>query len=730
VSVRITAPALTPHAHRLETSPPMDLSHLNPSQRRAVETTEGPLLVLAGAGSGKTRVVTHRIQLLLERGVPPEAIVALSFTNKAADEMRDRLRRMTSESTASRLVLGTFHSLGARLMRETPKAFGMPKRISILDQGDVFGILRTCLRELGFHAKGGERRFDLAAVAQRVGLWKNEFYGAAEVAAIGKKGSEYDEVAAAVYEAYEDRLRSMGAVDFDDLVVHVATCLRDPEIAAPYRERFRYLMVDEYQDSNHAQLAMLQGLLGPHRNLCVVGDDDQAIYGWRGAKVGNILGFDLHFPGAQVIKLEENYRSVGHVCACANAVIARNEVRHDKRLVATRPPGEKPYLVTLPDHHRETRWVGSKILQLIRHEGIPAHDIAVLYRSTRLGEAVEDELAEHGIAYRMLGGQSTYDRKEVKDALAWLRVLVTPWDEVSVRRALESPPRGIGRTTLDRLHEWASEHQTHLVDAMRRRDEIEGVTGRPAKAIEGFLEVVDSTTARAHARRSWVDALRVLLDELGTRQRILEDTGSQNATTQRWAGVTSMMSMLERFEERLGEDGLAFGSDGYRKRWREQLQALDRPKTQSEEEAAPPDAVTLATIHSAKGLEWKCVFLVGCEEGVMPHKRTEAARISDAISGDLAEERRLFYVAITRARDRLWMTRAQSRVERGREIEVQPSRFLAELPEDSVQIEEVAREAEAEAADLMALTAALLGEDVEELRNPTKGKPSATQGRR
>ena len=311
----------------------MDLDHLNRSQREAVLTTEGPLLVLAGAGSGKTRVITHRVAYLLEQGIEPESIVAITFTNKASEEMRLRLRKMVGKSIANSLVMGTFHSLGARMIREQPQDFGMPKRFSILDQGDVYGSIRSLLREVGFHGKANDRRFDPGAIAQRISLWKNDFwsYEQAHTYSQSPSASEYDEIASAVFEAYEDRLSSMGAVDFDDLVCKIAQgLLHHAETKERWSQRFRYILVDEYQDTNQAQMQMLQGLLNDQQNLCVVGDDDQAIYGWRGAKVENILAFDKTFPAAKVIKLEINYRSIPPIITCSNHLVAHNSNRYDK----------------------------------------------------------------------------------------------------------------------------------------------------------------------------------------------------------------------------------------------------------------------------------------------------------------------------------------------------------------------------------------------------------------
>ncbi len=669
----------------------MDLSHLNPEQREAVLCTEGPLLVLAGAGSGKTRVITHRIQHMLELGIPAESIVALSFTNKAANEMRERLMHMVGKE-AERLVLSTFHSLGVRMMRSDPEGFGVPQRFSIFDQGDVYGVIRTCLREEGFHGNIGDRRFDVAAVAQRISLWKNEFLDEGEVKRRAKSpaAGEYDEVAAAIYQAYDDRLHQMGGVDFDDLVCRIASRLREDEaLRARWTDRFRYLMVDEYQDTNTAQFEMLRQLLGPQQNLCVVGDDDQAIYGWRGAKVANILGFDLYFRDAKVVRLERNYRSRPPILRAANTVIRHNEARHEKQLLPTKEGGDTVRVVVCPEAEQETKWIGRKIRDLIFDDRVPATQIAVLYRSARQAKPIEEYLQADGIPYRVLGGQAAFDKKDVKDALAYLKLIVAPWDEMALRRAMDTPSRGIGRRSVEHLTAFARQHQVRLIDAVHRHGEIPELAKGPAAALANFSRQIRAASAKSRQQKSVIEPLRDFLSEVRLRDNILKETGNPEASKARWEGVEWLFRSVGRFEERARNQGK--GS------WSEYLGnlALDRDKQKEEGEDAAPirieGQVTLATMHSSKGLEWDKVFVIGAEEGTMPHKRVEAARASDAVSGDLEEERRLFYVGVTRARETLWITRAENRIHRLRNVEVKPSRFLEELG-DTVEVYDVTKE--------------------------------------
>ena len=657
----------------------MDLSALNPAQRQAVLHTEGPLLVLAGAGSGKTRVITHRIAHLLERGVKPEEIVALSFTNKAADEMRGRIAKMVGKKQANELVLGTFHSLGSWMMREDPTGFEVPKRFQIVDQGDVYGIVRSLLRDHGYHGPASKKRFDLGAVTQRISLWKNDFLTSEQVRNL-ITSSDYDDIAADIYDSYDDRLRTLASVDFDDLVCRVAAHLHDdPSCGKRWQRRFRYLLVDEYQDTNTAQFQMLLGLLGENnRNLCVVGDDDQAIYGWRGAKVANILGFDVYFRDATVIKLEANYRSFPPITTCANHLIAHNSARHDKELVPARSGGEKVKLVVTRDGPMEAKWVCDKIYSMVREHAVPGGAIAVLYRSSRQVRIIEQTLQEHGIEFRVLGGQPFYDKKEVKDATAYLKLLVQPSDEIAVRRALDTPSKGIGRKTIERMCTWAEAHDKRLIDAVYHADEVEGLTARPRQALARFTQQIRHAQGEAHSG-SVSDALRRLLSEIRLRDNVLKDTGSGKVAQTRWGSVEFLLGSIGRFEQRAWDKG-------HKPKWNEYLGNLNLKKKDEDEDDS--QQVTLSTFHSAKGLEWPKVFILGVEEGTMPHKRTDAPRLSDAISGDIEEERRLFYVGITRARDQLWLTRAATRVDRGRELEIRPSRFLDELPgEDSGVIE-------------------------------------------
>ncbi|MBX7082649.1 MAG: UvrD-helicase domain-containing protein [Nannocystaceae bacterium] len=666
-------------------------------------TIEGPLVVLAGAGSGKTRVITHRITHLLELGIPPERIVAVTFTNKAAGEMRERLSAMVGRRTAGALVLGTFHSIGAAMMRTDPEAFGLDgSTFSILDQGDVIGLVRGLLREHGHHG-ADDRRFDVAGVTQRLGLWKNAFFTAADLER--EIVDEYDVVAASIYDAYEDRLRSLGAVDFDDLVCLVASSLRRDDAARErWRARFDYFLVDEYQDTNTAQFEMLWQLCGPPHNLCVVGDDDQAIYGWRGAKIENILQFARRFPGAATVKLEQNYRSRAPILECANAVVRNNVQRNDKQLLPTRMGGEPVDVVVAGDSVQEAQWVGRQIRKLVVEDRCSADEVAVLYRSAAQGKAIEEQLQLHGIKYRVLGGQSVYDKKEIKDALAYLKTIVTPRDELALRRALETPPRGIGRQSIELLKRHAAAHRLTLSEAVHRSAEVTGLPNRAQTALAQFSAMIRRAQGRARAEGSAAAALKGVLEEIGFRDHVRREIGSDGATDARMSGVEWLMGAVDRYEQRQRQGGK-------NPQWASYFGtvALDGSSTDNTaEQPAAQGEVTLSTLHSAKGLEWDFVFLVGIEEGTMPHRRVAAPRISDAIAGDLEEERRLFYVGITRARERLWLTRGAARLDRGRELPRAPSRFLDELPASAIRPYEIAKQEELSSDAIGEMAAAFL----------------------
>jgi DNA helicase-2/ATP-dependent DNA helicase PcrA len=440
----------------------LDLSTLNPPQREAVTTTEGPLLVLAGAGSGKTRVIAHRVAWLLVQGVDPEAILAVTFTNKAAGEMRERVAALAGPPGVD-VFVSTFHSLGLWLLGEEHRAAGLPRRFAICDAADQSALVKRCMREV----KVDDRRFDAGRILALVSRAKNAGKKRIVPRPAGQ-GDDYDLVAAEVFPRYEQALRAQRAVDFDDLIARPVELLKkDPALRGKYTARFRYLLVDEYQDTNLAQLDLLVLLAGERRNVCAVGDDDQAIYGWRGAEVRNILRFEKHFPGAKEVRLEQNYRSTGNILACANGVIAKTPHRKAKRLWTAEGAGERVRVVAFDQEEDEARFVAGEIARL-RGEGRPFGHFAVLYRLNAQSRPIEEALREADMPYVVHGGPAFFDRAEVRDLLAYLKVCVAPEDEVSLARIMNVPARGIGDVSVERVHAWAVERGLHLFEALGR----------------------------------------------------------------------------------------------------------------------------------------------------------------------------------------------------------------------------------------------------------------------
>jgi DNA helicase-2/ATP-dependent DNA helicase PcrA len=683
-------------------------ARLNPAQREAVEHTEGPILVLAGAGSGKTRVITHRIVRLLERGVPPAAIVALTFTNKAAAEMRERVGAMLGtrgggdsrdrrSGTGAALTVSTFHSFGLNVLGRERDAVG--GRFTIFDQGDQTSLVKQLLR-----GAGADRAFDAQAVLGRISNAKNAFLSAEELPE--REGDEYDEITKVIYPRYQAALRAYRAFDFDDLVCEVARLWRDQaEVRGRWQSQFLHVLVDEYQDTNRAQLEMLRLLAGDRMNVCAVGDDDQAIYGWRGAEVRNILDFDRHFDGARVVKLEQNYRSRSPILAVANAVIAkRTDSKWRKVLFTERAGGDPVRVVVAATPEAEAAWVGREVRRLMREEGRRPHDVAILYRSNGQSRLIEESLREQGVAHRVVGGMQFFERKEVKDVLAYLKVALNPADEISLRRIVNNPPRGIGEVTLEKLAANALSRGWSLWEAVDRVDAFDDVGSAPREGCRALARVIgDARQQLLGAKKAPSEVARALVESVGLKAEIESGSPSGDVAAKRWAHVEGVLGTLARREAREGT-----GTKG--------LAAFLQLLTMDIEADAPEtaDVVTLSTLHGSKGLEFDVVFLVGCEEGYLPHARTLDVRategVGDAPGADIEEERRLFYVGVTRARDRLVISRAKARMLRGKSVPRTPSRFLLDVPPELVEEQEVnedapttAREAAEHAGAILAM---------------------------
>ena len=699
------------------------LAELNPPQREAMTTTDGPLLVLAGAGSGKTRVITYRIAYLLARGARPEALLAVSFTNKAADEMRERVERLCPPQQARLLTLSTFHSLGLLILKAEQAALGMSGGFTIYDTSDQLGVLREILRD----ARVADRRLDIKGILSRISRCKNaDLTPAAFIEQLKKARSvtEYDGYTAEVYPRYAERMRALHAFDFDDLLVETLRLLRENEaVRKRWQSRFSHLMIDEYQDTNRCQLDLLRILCERHGNLAVVGDDDQSIYGWRGAETKNILEFSQQFPGAKVIKLEENYRSTGTILRAANAVIAKNTLRHGKTLWTSQGSGELIEVVAAPDEAAEATFVAEQIDHLLASRRYQLRDIAILYRATKQSEAIEEALRQARIDYRVIGGQAFFERKEVKDAIAYLKVLAYPHDEIALRRVVNYPPRGLGPAAMERLtaaHKEARKlrRDSSLWEAMAaivrcgaakdqearqgglfapppvsrpietgapELDLGEVLSDRARAALTAFVDGVQRY--RAHILQAGPDKLQSVaerfLREMGVHDDLTRSGPTALQAERRHRSLSDFLASLQRYAERAGP---GFDLLGY----------LNRLALSSQDDDADDslrDAVTLSTLHGAKGLEFRVVFFIGIEEELLPHKRSLYPREADftlagggdsgdgAQPSDIAEERRLCYVGITRARERLYMSWARQR--NGRPELRCRSRFLDDVPKDT-----------------------------------------------
>ena len=648
----------------------VDLSALNPPQREAVTVPEGPLLVLAGAGSGKTRVIAHRVAWLLEQGEPPASLLAVTFTNKAAREMRERIRALGGAEGAEVLV-ATFHGFGLWLLGQEHAAAGLPRRFGVCDAGDQMALVRRCLSEI----QVDDRRFDAKRVLALLSRARNALQEEIPVRPEGQ-GDDYDLVAARVWPRYRAALQAQRSLDFDDLVARpVALLAGDAALRARWRDRFRHVLVDEFQDTNDAQLRLLELLAGAEpprgrsrgaagagwagRSLCAVGDDDQAIYGWRGAEVRHILGFERRFPGARVVRLEQNYRSTGNVLACANAVIARSARRHAKRLWTDAGPGAPVRVVALADEEEEARFVAGEIVRA-RAEGRRLEDVAVLYRLNAQSRPLEEALREAGIRHLVRGGPAFFDRAEVRDVLAWLKVCAAPHDDVSLARIVDVPPRGIGDVSLGRLGDWAAAGRVPLIRALARAAEVPALPRGAAERMADLAAQVERLRDRFRGGRL-AAAARALVEEIGLLDHVRRSVRSAEAGARKVEAVEGVLRSLEAWEQRERRPTL----DAFLQRL-----ALDSRDEEPEESAG----VTLMTLHGAKGLEFPVVFLVGCEEDLLPVSGIQGE------ARDLEEERRLAYVGITRAREVLWLTRACARTRRGRVDPRTPSRFLADLP--------------------------------------------------
>ncbi|MFM7046857.1 MAG: ATP-dependent helicase [Actinomycetota bacterium] len=622
----------------------LDLTQLNPDQRDAVEYNGGPLLIVAGAGSGKTRVLTHRVAHLIASGVHPMNILAITFTNKAAEEMRARVRSLVGD-VADKMWVSTFHAACVRILRATADRLGYPKSFTIYDSADSQRLVGQIIRDLNLDPK----RFPAKGAQARISLWKNELVnpaGATE-SAFGPFETKYAEI----YTEYQYRLMKAGAMDFDDLLVNVVRLFREhADVLAGYQERFKHVLVDEYQDTNLAQNEIVLLLGRQHHNVCVVGDTDQSIYAFRGADYRNILQFERAFPDVYTVVLAQNYRSTQVILDAANAVISNNVERKPKELWTEVGSGDKIVRYYAEDEDEEARFVVAELKRLHRHEAVNWREMAIFYRTNAQSRVIEEFLIDGDIPYRVIGGTKFYDRKEVKDAIAYLRCVMNPADEVSIRRVINVPRRGVGDTSLDKVAALAAEQSIGLSVALRRAASA-GVGGAALRGINEFVTLIDSLEAdREHGP---AHLLRQLLERSGYLAELRnEDTHEAQGRVE---NLDELVGAAEEFP-----DANDF---------------LEKVSLVSDtDDIAGDDKVMMMTLHSAKGLEFPAVFIIGLEEGIFPHSRT----LLD--STQLEEERRLAYVGITRAEQRLYLSHAWSRSLHGSRQYNPPSRFLDEIP--------------------------------------------------
>lgn len=633
---------------------------LNDAQNEAVETLSGPMLVLAGAGTGKTRVVMHRLVNLIKNGVPPERILAVTFTNKAAREMQGRAAELLGKRRrAKKPEISTFHSLCVRILRRQIHHLGYPRQFAIYDRGDQESLARNALRDI----KLPETSLKPSDLIGMISRWKMHSLSPAEAAARAQSDKEH--LGAAGYRRYQDALKTSGAVDFDDLLGLVGQLFEEfPTIRNEEAALFDHLMVDEYQDTNGSQYRIVKALAARHRNLCVVGDDDQSIYGWRGAEVTHILRFQKDWPEAKVVRLVTNYRSTREIIDWSNRLIRFNSKRHDKQLIAT-VDGDKPRILQLKNEEAEAEFVANEIATTIKARQAHYGDYAVLFRTNDQPRLFEEQFRRHNIPYVLVGGQSFYDRKETRDVLAYLKLIANPRDEISLLRIINTPHRGIGQTTVRRFIEASNAQESSIWEIFNAEDGSVQMTPAAARAVRGFRDLIAKYQKIAY-KEPLPKVVEQLVHEISYQEELSRLYNNPDEVEARWNSVGEVINSISSYFSREPNPSL-FGFI--------QEQAIaDRNMDDDKESKLNQDAVALMTLHSAKGLEFPRVYMVGMEEDILPHKKSVAEN-----SGEVDEERRLCYVGLTRAQQRLTLTMALTRQKWGKERPRIPSRFLYEV---------------------------------------------------
>ena len=641
------------------------LDGLNPSQKQAVETINGPVLVLAGAGTGKTKVITHRIANLMKTWIGAENILGLTFTNKAAKEMKERVRFLVDSDSASKIFIGTFHAFCMRVLRAEIGATKLYRGFAIADDLDQKGILKQVIVEL----KMKEEDSNVALYASMIGRAKQELKSWENCKAEAK--TYIENIVAKVYQKYQEMLISQNMLDFDDILNYtVELWENNPEILAKYQEQYRYILIDEFQDTNYAQFRLVALLSDKYKNICVVGDDDQSIYGWRGAKIENILSFPNLYPNTTVIKLEQNYRSTNNILNAANAFISGNKHRHGKKLWSDKGEGSKIKTVSLQSDAGEAVFVSSQIRKQI-HENynIRYNDIAVLYRSNHQSRLFEQQFRQDRIPYKIVGSKSFYERKEIRDAIAYLKIIANPKDDQSLLRILGVPSRNLGQKFIESVR-GKQTHGNSMLDIFEDKNFCSTLTPKQAASVGLFSETVGKWRKEFSEAGALAEKTRNYLIEIGFLNCFQKLYKNIDEAEDRRENVLELINAIAEFEDNSAQNVPTLA---------EYLEIFCLSDANDDVNGEKEnDSVTLLTVHSAKGLEFKCVFIVGMEQNIFPHARSLEER-------DIDEERRLFYVAITRAKTQLFLTNSKNRYQYGKPCYQIPSEFLAELPEELIE---------------------------------------------
>lgn len=658
----------------------INLSGLNPPQREAASILSGPLLVLAGAGTGKTRVITYRMANLIAHGIRPDRILSVTFTNKAAKEMRERALKLIGKQFKLRPIVSTFHAFCVRVLREDIDSLGYPKKFAIYDRSDQESAARTALRDIRL----GDGTMKPSDLINRISKWKMQ--GIQDHEASSHVEADFDFLAAMGYKRYQKQLRACGAVDFDDLLLLTVKLFKEfPDVLQRHQSKFDHVQIDEYQDTNGVQFQLIESLVKPHRNICVVGDDDQSIYGWRGAEVEHIINFAKYFPHTKTVRLENNYRCTDRILECANRLVKHNRLRHDKTLIPHKKSGSQIRLQAFEDETAEAEGVVQEIAYLISELGVKPKQVAILFRTNEQPRVFEQEMRRQKVPYMLVGGQSFFDRREIRDLLAYLKAIESSRDEVSLLRIINTPARGIGDTTTEKILQRAVKKGISFWDFVPEASTEGLVPAKTLTALVKFRELLQRYGQLMNSDpKNLAEHCRQLIREIDYESEIAKQYKEETQQETRKTILEEFINSIGQYVER-NEDPSLTG-------FLETTALMDREDEADRNEKQEQDAVRLMTLHSAKGLEFPRVYLIGMEEGFLPHKRS----IEADSEKDIAEERRLAYVGVTRAMDHLTLTRAKSRMKWGKRRETVPSRFLFEmqaepgeaLPEVSIEREE------------------------------------------